>query len=1285
MDKKKIVLASLLVAGVALGGYQVGVMQKGQASKSNRIAYVEGVQASTAKKAETETPDQVSAREGIAAEQIVVKITDKGYVTSHGDHYHYYNGKVPFDAIISEELLMKDPSYQLQQEHIVNEVKDGYIIKVDGRYYLYLKDKNKSSNVRTKEEIEKQKHMTATDGPETASSRAAKPSKAGGGSGSRDSQGRYKTDDGYVFNPHDVIEDTGDGFIVPHGNHFHFIPKSDLSPSELAAAQAYWNSKKGGGAATNAGANGAPEVSAPRADVPLGPTGLGAFAQPHTSPLKNGGTAPANKPANPGNHQAAPEYKAKDLASLLAELYALPLSKRYVEADGLVFDPTKISKRTNSGVVLPHGDHFHFIPYSKLSELEKVLAKTYPIGSRIEVKPDRNAVETQPSPKKTDPAPKVSDKDQSHHDRAFDPHHVLAKDEDGYMVEHGDHAHYFFKKDLTSEQIAEAEAYLAQAQPKEDKVLEGLDAFSRDASDQEKKMYISKTYGVPLEAIKISNGFFVFNNPDQAYDPTHIHPYAVRREHVRIPLETGDEELDFLNELYTTALRSGVSPYTLQVENGNFVIPHGDHNHYIKVQSRGLKKGLAGRIPSLQGALLPGDFDQASVLAKIQELQTLNRKVFGKDPLKERRNQMALGALEESIKKLPSNSTEGYLKLLQDFAATHIYEKETGGKLELSKWDKAYQGLVDRLSALPIKAYGLSSSQLLADGQKAKKDESQAAFDLLHKKLDALEAYSKRTGIEAVEALKLFYLHADDARLTAAESQELSELAILLYKSQASIEATDLTKLFPRIFAAKEVLAHKAVLPDQGRTGKGLLERERIGEHSAKVAIYEFLHGLYGDFAPVPSTSTTSAELASRLEQVAKLLERVSDPKLKESAQSELEKIGQAGQQDGVDLHDLLLKAEKLRDDLAQALERADGDKVLADSHRYELFYQLLMKLHRHLEDHDGSDADFDKVDELLDQLPKSDADYAKIWYEIQALNNRLIYPDRAGKANSQIEYSDEEWKAAKSAGIYTTEDGYIFDAADMTEDLGEAFIAPHMNHSHYIPKEDLSIKERQAASEAISKLPKKEDQAKPDQGTGDKEASKKERAEEIFKRAPVEKRIPLEQMPNQTAYTVAVENGMLIIPHYDHYHNLRFDWYDQGIYNAPQGYSLEDLFASVKYYMAHPDEVPHSQDGWGRRADKEEPAESGGTADSRNDQEFPVEEKDSAPSEEGENVDDPEEVEWAKKAQAFGMDLKSFRAILTKLALKYGIGLDQMTLYPTEGMIGLPDPDGQIKKVPLQ
>ena len=214
------------------------------------------------------------------------------------------------------------------------------------------------------------------------------------------------------------------------------------------------------------------------------------------------------------------------LPSLLQQLYALPLSQRYHEGDGLVFDPLKISRRTDKGVVIPHGDHHHFIPYDKLSDLEGRIARLIPIGYTYQPLGDLlQALKPQlPS--------------QPEHNHGFHAEAVISKDEEGYVVQHGGHAHYFFKKDLTADQIAAAEANLAKQKhsSQSSPVSAEYDRYSRDASDEEKMVYISKTYGVPREAIKISKGFFVFNNPDQAYDPTHIHPYAVRKEHVRIPL-----------------------------------------------------------------------------------------------------------------------------------------------------------------------------------------------------------------------------------------------------------------------------------------------------------------------------------------------------------------------------------------------------------------------------------------------------------------------------------------------------------------------------------------------------------------------------------------------------------------------------------------------------------------------------------------------------------------------------------------------------------------------------
>lgn len=41
------------------------------------------------KKETDKSPNEVSKEEGIAAEQIIVSISDDGFVTSHGDHYHF--------------------------------------------------------------------------------------------------------------------------------------------------------------------------------------------------------------------------------------------------------------------------------------------------------------------------------------------------------------------------------------------------------------------------------------------------------------------------------------------------------------------------------------------------------------------------------------------------------------------------------------------------------------------------------------------------------------------------------------------------------------------------------------------------------------------------------------------------------------------------------------------------------------------------------------------------------------------------------------------------------------------------------------------------------------------------------------------------------------------------------------------------------------------------------------------------------------------------------------------
>ena len=1086
-SKKYIAAGSAVIISLSLCAYALNQHRSQENKDNNRVSYVDGSQSS--QKSENLTPDQVSQKEGIQAEQIVIKISDQGYVTSHGDHYHYYNGKVPYDALFSEELLMKDPNYQLKDGDIVNEVKGGYIIKVDGKYYVYLKDAAHADNVRTKDEINRQKQEHVKDN-ETVSSDVAVAR----------SQGRYTTDDGYVFNPADIIEDTGDAYIVPHGGHYHYIPKSDLSASELAAAKAHLTGKN---------------------------------TQP--SQLSYSSTASDNtNQAIEKESTSKPESKVENLQSLLKELYDLPSNQRYSESDGLVFDPAKIVSRTPNGVAIPHGDHYHFIPYSKLSPLEEKIARMVPIGgtgstvstnekphevaSRLGSLPSNPSTLNHPSlltnktisstsdgyifnpkdiveetatayivrhgdhfhyiPKSnqigqptlpnnglTTPSPSLpvnpgtsheehedhdhgfdanriiaedeagfimshgdhnhyffkkdltadqikaaqdhlkgantatpnpahdDDHDEDHHghhhdedhDHGFDADRVISEDEQGFVMSHGDHNHYFFKKDLTAEQIKAAQDHLKthhDAEPVKP-LAKTVESFSRDASDEEKIAYISKTYGVPLEAIRISNGFFVFGNPDQAYDPTHIHPYAVRKEHVRIPLQTGNPELDFLNELYTTALRDGVSPYSLQVENGSFVIPHGDHNHYIKVQTKGFEVALKNKIPALQSNYQPGAFDEKVVLAKVDQLLAESRNIYKDKPIEQRQIELALGQFTENMKKLATNSTVGYLATLDLFDKQYIHIDESVKPVKTSALDKKYQALIDKINTLDTDSYGLPKKDLLVRLQEAKLAKDEAALAAVESQLRALQDFNDRTGVTTVEYIKYFYEHVNDGRLSDELRNKVAQLTWTLYQSQSFLKAAELNKLFPSIYQAKqEVEEALKAQPTTAKSTKTVLDTEKVDNQTAKTAIYGFLKELYGDFMPEEHVNHVSKEqVESLLSKATQLLEQIQEEGIRQSLAEEVENLKAATNKADADLDEVNSQVKDVLTRIASALqqEKENTEQDPQTLVLYQKLYDILMSLHAYLENNKGSDEDFDKVDALLDQLSAKSKDKAAL------------------------------------------------------------------------------------------------------------------------------------------------------------------------------------------------------------------------------------------------------------------------------------------------------------------
>ena len=899
---KKYVAGSVAVLALSVCSYELGRYQAGQVKKdSNRVAYIDGDQAG--QKAENLTPDEVSKREGINAEQIVIKITDQGYVTSHGDHYHYYNGKVPYDAIISEELLMKDPNYQLKDSDIVNEIKGGYVIKVDGKYYVYLKDAAHADNIRTKEEIKRQKQEHSHNHGGGSNDQAVVAARA---------QGRYTTDDGYIFNASDIIEDTGDAYIVPHGDHFHYIPKSDLSASELAAAQAFLSGKGG-------------QLSTVEYRSSRGET---------RSSVRTSQSETLQNPATDS------ESQSEDLASLLQELYALPLSQRHVESDGLVFDPAQITKRTANGVAVPHGDHFHFIPYSQMSALEEKLARNLPIGGQpIQSHADNPKPSSSEKPSSTNkpnfnlntPAPNRGTGGAYTTDDGyvFSPTDVIEDTGDAFVVPHGNHFHYIPKSDLSAGELAAAQAYWNGKQGSHSST-----SSSKPSSNNVKPAQPSLT-----------------ETPNLTVTPTYHQ-------------NQGEDISTLLSELYAKPLSERhvesdglvFDPAQIIKRTANGVaVPHGDHYHFIPYS----------------------------------QMSDLEQKIARMIPL--------------------------------HYSSSH--------------WLPSRPNLIPAPETTPV-----PSPQPVPNPQSSPSN-----------------PFDGKLVKQAVRKVADGYVFEENGTSRYISTKELSA---------ETVAAID-NKLAKQESLSHELGAKKSTIP---------------------------------------------------------------------SSEQEF----------------------------------------------YNKVYDLLAKVQQNLISNKGRQADFDALDKLLERLNDVSSDKVKLVDDILTFLAPITHPERLGKPNAQIAYTDDEIKLAKLAGKYTTEDGYIFDPRDITSDEGDAYVTPHMTHSHWIKKESLSEAER-AAAQAYAKEKGLMPPSTDNQGSGNTEVKG---VEAIYNKVKAAKKVPLDHMPYNLQHTVEVKNGSLIIPHYDHYHNIKFAWFDEGLYEAPKGYSLEDLFATVKYYVEHPEERPHSDNGWGNASD---------------------------------------------------------------------------------------------------
>ena len=942
MNKKKMLITgtcgSLVIGLSAFAGYEYG---KQQAYETTPLVQ------NTAQAKKINYSDKVSS-------VVVSEITDDGYVTLHGDHSHYEKGLVPYNAKILDSLVYKNKDYKLKDEDIQYELAEGYVIKVNGKYYYYPKEGINQSNIvdeKTAKEISAHAHHHHHG--------EANKSKESG--------------DHYTFNPKDIVSETADGYVVRHGDHFHYIKKSELSSSQLSQAR-----KVGTNSSLPTSTAG---ITTPTSDGYIfkgendiiGKNNFGFIVKhgshQHIIPysqlvgtkweylVNNTGTPATNKNTNTTVVNTPKLNIVNDSHHDHHEH-----SSDHEDSDEYKFNPKDIVSEDENGYTVRHGDHFHYIPKNKVEKPTEAVKPTpvVPTPSLPEVNNVEKPVENvKPSP--VIPTPSLPEVNKEENKKAnvtevkpsvlsfagvqFKTSDGFVLDENtvgtptslGLVIDHNGHQHFVYYKQLVNSKFEKLipQKYLEQAKKEykelEDKVTEKinylasknnidkntikyvstvkgdalsyngtttlLDEINSDNNNnnvatqpketpkaedkvenkqpesknetyseevtkkinhlakilginpkliklvetengqaltyphgdhshtvllnaihvdetevtitdeiQKQINYIAEVYGVPKEAVKVTKDFFVFNEPAHAYDPTHIHPYLIPRDKFHIPEVTGDDEVDFENELLALSKRTGIPADKIKRDGDKFVIPHGDHDHFVKILSKGADIYYKNRIPNITGTYVAGDFDKEAVFKRIDELKANNLAKHSNDKKQANRVNRALDQLRATIEELPTNSTKGYLEMLDNFDKKYIQEEANADTSKNDELVKKYNTLLNRIKDNDVEKYNLSKTELTNELNIASENKDVNTLNKINHLLDELQKFEDRESITTVSYIKYFLENIDSDKIDNKLREELSSLVKDSYESQAFITRTPMRTLVTRLINAKNAL-----------------------------------------------------------------------------------------------------------------------------------------------------------------------------------------------------------------------------------------------------------------------------------------------------------------------------------------------------------------------------------------------------------------------------------------------------------------------------------------------
>ena len=118
------------------------------------------------------------------------------------------------------------------------------------------------------------------------------------------------------------------------------------------------------------------------------------------------------------------------------------------------------------------------------------------------------------------------------------------------------------------------------------------------------------------------------------------------------------------------------------------------------------------------------------------------------------------------------------------------------------------------------------------------------------------------------------------------------------------------------------------------------------------------------------------------------LLEQIHEEGIRQSLAEEVENLKAATNKADADLDEVNSQVKDVLTRIASALqqEKENAEQDPQTLVLYQKLYDILMSLHSYLESNNGSDADFDQVDALLDQLSAKSKDKTAILKSSQKL-----------------------------------------------------------------------------------------------------------------------------------------------------------------------------------------------------------------------------------------------------------------------------------------------------------